>query len=324
MKFDPPVIAAGITGLIALVVAVWTALWTRRTAMTTEKLKAALADQSKERNARLDYEYEARKRLYQELEPLLFRLVDASDEAWHRVLSLARSARFGKIAPDHGWLWSRGYYLMSTVYKLLVPMAVIRLFEEKLTFVDLAVEPRLRDQYFLAKTLDRSFTGDHDLKEKTESYEPDDHHAEELRETEPARYWRQGLYIGAVDIAAAALIVRTDGSPPRIMRYGEFEQALRGRKTDAFEPVFEVFLGFHPETRPLLWRILLAQAAIYKSFVALRTLPRTEKFQPLRTLSGKELDLLAWNGETADAELKRVAARAQKHVGDTFRSIASN
>lgn len=200
-------------------------------------------------------------------------------------------------------------------------MAVIRLFEEKLTFVDLSVEPRLRDQYFLVKALDRSFTDDHDLA-AGEPYDPNADRAEELRVQNPAHYWPQGLYIGALDNAAAALIVRDGDNAPRIMRYGDFEEALRGRTTTAFEVVFEVFLGFHPQTRPVLWRILLAQAAIYKSLVALRTLPRTAAFNPLRTLNDKELELLVWRGDTVDEDLRQAAMLAHKHVTRTFRRIA--
>jgi hypothetical protein len=319
MKLDAPVIAAGITGFVALVVA----LWTRRTSVTVEQLKAALADQSKERDARRDYEYEARKRLYEELEPLLFRLVDASDEAWHRILSLARSARRNDIAANGGWLDSpENYYLRSTVYKLLVPMAVVRLFEEKLTFVDLAVEPRLRDQYFLAKTLDRSFTDDFALAANL-SYDPNDEDAFTLRKENPAMYWRQGLYLGALDIAAGALIVRDAQSKPRIMGYGDFEKTLTEQTTDAFDEVLDVFLHFHPTTRPVLWRILVAQAAIYKTFVCLRSLPRTAHFDPLRHLRDEELALLAWKVEPAvDDDLKEVARIAHDHVRTTFRRIS--
>ncbi len=44
----------------------------------SEVLKVTIADEKAEKDARRDYLYEARKRLYQEYEPLFFQLVGLS------------------------------------------------------------------------------------------------------------------------------------------------------------------------------------------------------------------------------------------------------
>src|SRR6266571_930724 len=113
-----------------------------------EAYKDTLVEQQEERNARRDYQYEARKRLYQQYEPLLFQLVECCENAKERIYSLARTARLGDLEPK-GWLSSKDYYLSSTIYFLLSPLVVFKLMQRSLTLVDLTVDPYLNDQYLL-------------------------------------------------------------------------------------------------------------------------------------------------------------------------------
>jgi hypothetical protein len=130
-----------------------------------EELKAKL-DRSNvefgtENQARKDYEYEARKRLYQQCEPLLFQLVELSENALHRIYSLARTSRRGELGGNRGWLSdTHAYYLASTIYNLLAPLVIYRLIQRRLTLVDLTVDPHINSQYLLAKRLYISFTDD--------------------------------------------------------------------------------------------------------------------------------------------------------------------
>ena len=71
----------------------------RRSAADLELLKAALSDQSALRNARVEYEYEARKRLYTECGPLLFQLAELAERALGRIAGLAHSAAEGNLDP---------------------------------------------------------------------------------------------------------------------------------------------------------------------------------------------------------------------------------
>jgi hypothetical protein len=58
---------------------------------TLEKIKNDLEIKKDEQAARRDYEYEARKRLYQECEPILFQFVELSESALKRIYALARN-----------------------------------------------------------------------------------------------------------------------------------------------------------------------------------------------------------------------------------------
>jgi len=82
---DPAVIAAFIAAFASLLVAILGYFITKKNQSEVETLKAHLAEQQAERDARRDYEYEARKRLYHDYRPLLFQLVERSQVALNRI-----------------------------------------------------------------------------------------------------------------------------------------------------------------------------------------------------------------------------------------------
>jgi len=239
------------------------------------RLAADLKDVTAERDARRDYEYEARKRLYEQYEPLLFQLVERSESALHRVYSLARSAREGNLSiAGDGWLDSQGYYMVSTMYILLAPIAVFRLMQNRLTFVDLSVDPGIAARYALGKILYLSFTCDFELAKCKPSleYEPHIKDWETSRKTQPSRYWRQGIALGRLDNALDDLLVVRD-QEWRLRTFGEYESLLYGQTqenliTDSWR-FADILSGFHPYTRPVLWRILIVQAHVHRLIVGL-------------------------------------------------------
>src|SRR5918994_17922 len=192
---DVAILTAVLAALTSLAVAFVNYFGSRRTQKEVESLRAELAERKSEKDARRDYEYEARKRLYQECEPLLFQLCELSENALNRIYGLARSARTGNLDPPDNWLDGPGYYMASTIYNLLAPVAVFKLMQRRLTFVDLTVEPRIKAQYNLAKHIAVSFTDDFDIAalHPPIEYDPTTPASRELREKNPAQFWRQGL-----------------------------------------------------------------------------------------------------------------------------------
>jgi hypothetical protein len=223
-------------------------------------LKATLDDRNSASAARRDYEYEARKRLYDEVEPLLFQVYEALEEAHHRVRSLARTARNGNL----GWLAGDGYYLTSTVYKLLLPVAHLRLIQRRMTFVDLGLDPHIELRYLLLKLHARSFTDDFIFAQTSPPLPYDPNHAEwpKKREENPAVYARQALTVGDLECVADLLIVR-DGEKSRAMSYGEFDGLVTKSLIDEnLLEAFMLFRGFSPQRKPVLARLLVAQACL--------------------------------------------------------------
>ena len=282
----------------------------RQTAEHSAALQHRLAEQKAERDAERDYEYEARKSLYANAEPLLFRLGEAAENALYRVISLARTARDGDLGSTRrSWLSEPGYYMASTIYNLLAPCAVYRLLRERLTFVDLGVAPRTQMKYLLAKIHYLSFTEDFALAntEPTLDYSPFVDHWKAKRLEDPARYWRQGTNIGWVDIAVDSLLATEGDGSRRLVSYGEFQsrfEASAHSEDSAFAPFIDLFLYLNPETRPVLWRILVLQAVTCRNLlVVLRDRPSHDLLFSQVPSEG-ELELaLDWRPDGRHAEV---------------------
>lgn len=277
-------IGTSLTALITIVVAFFTQRSNKKTQRelkqleldnneTLAKLNAALGESKSEEDARRDYDYEARKRLYREAEPLLFRLSEASENALHRIFSLARTARNGDLGPTQpSWLQQPGYYMASTIYNLLAPTVIFRLLQDRLTLVDLTRDRRISNHYLLAKWLYISFTDDYVLAQMTplSEYDPFIEGWREKRLAMPEKYWFQGLALGRLDIAIETMIKPAQDGPGRCISFGEFEtifyEDLKSDKSK-FAAFADMFLDFHPARRPILWRILVAQAHLHAALM---------------------------------------------------------
>jgi hypothetical protein len=267
--------AAVIASVIAAVASVCGALitavlGTRIKARNDERLKvfeAKLTDAQAERDAARDYRYDAIKRLYTDLQPLLFQLSSLCESAYMHTRGLARTGRKGGLGtgPD-SWLLD-DYYRLSTVYRLLVPTAVVQLIQRRLTLVDLSVDDALRERYRLARALAATWNSGFDIaaSEPTLKYRPHDPDAETRAAAEPAVYGLQHLYAGQVEAVASCLIVRDPGDePPRYRTYGEFEhEYANGTARERVAPAVQLIATLHPRTHPLLWRTLIVQAHLF-------------------------------------------------------------
>jgi hypothetical protein len=302
---DTAVVVALISAGVSLVVAVLAQLGNRRTSIRL----AELEEERAERSARRDYEYEARKRLYEECEPLLFQAVELATTARSRVLSLARTARNGDLGPDgSGWLSGPGYYFKSTAYQLFAPVSIFRLLQQRLTGVDLSLDQRLRTQYEVLKLLFLSFNADFDLARcapvlpyEPDKTDPDERGRETLLAADPARYARQGLYRGILDVVVESMIV--DG---RSLTFGEFLRAwdqrgsaLHGSRGELLYLLAE----FHPARKPVLWRVLIAQHLLYTALL---------RDEPIDAPLSSSLEDLDWRpaGDAHDDDAVREPVRA--------------
>ena len=111
--------AALIAAVASLIVAIVTAFKTYRAQQALARLDSQLQEQRAERDARRDYEYEAKKRLYTQCEPIIFQAMELAENFRHRVLSLARSARTGDLLPDGIRLASFDRRILLHLHRLL-------------------------------------------------------------------------------------------------------------------------------------------------------------------------------------------------------------
>ncbi len=301
------IILALVAALTSLIVAGVSYFSTRKNTHDIESVKANLAEKLAGKNARRDYEYEARKRLYQQYEPLFFQLIELSESALRRIEGLARSASQGNLMPDHtGWLapndYYYDYYMASTIYRLLAPLAVVKLMQRLLTLVDLTVDPHINNQYALAKWLYMSFTEDFALARIKPCLDYDPNHEKRLEKQrrKPEKYWRQGIFAGVLDNAVEALLVHDPNEFMRCMSFGEFESTYKTSQEHKFYAFIELFKNFHPKTRPVLWRVLITQAYLYKAMLHAREMRLTDTNNHhlpklLRPMSEKEHQDFDWH-----------------------------
>jgi hypothetical protein len=285
------IITAGISAGISIL----SIYLTKKNDVTLEKLKSKLEIEKAEHDARRDYEYEARKRLYQECEPILFQFAELSESALRRIYALARNAKEGNLGPERYWLSTDHYFIRSTIYRLIAPMAAFKLLQHRLTNIDLKLDRSINIQYILAKILYYTFSSSPDLARNDPAipYDPDQIGAEskdleestkrERRVKYPEKFWLQGLKVGTIDILAETLIVSEKGGDnnSRIKSFGEFEQQffkksdnIVSQNNNIFEVFFTIFSYFHPRTRPVLWRVLITQAYLYN---AIKNIHNTEE-----------------------------------------------
>jgi hypothetical protein len=240
-----------------------------------------------DKDARRDYEYEAKKRLYQECEPILFEFSELSESALKRIYALAKNAKEGNLGPNRYWLSTDHYFIRSTIYRLIAPLAAFKLLQHKLTNIDLKMDYSINIQYILAKILYYTFSSSPDLAKSNPAifYDPDqigtdyqsltESDKTQMREKYPERFYIQGLKVGNLDTLSESLIVESGNKDVRIKSFGEFEiEFLKNEKSNLDKKKFETFITmfsfFHPKTRPVLWRVLITQAFLYKAIMNIR------------------------------------------------------
>jgi hypothetical protein len=148
--------------------------------------------------------------------------------------------------------------------------------QRALTLVDLGVSPFITAQYNLAKILYLTLICDFEFasEDPIVEYTPNVKGWEEKRTQLPSRYWRQGLPLGRLDIAVEELLESRENKK-FLKTFGEYENYVYNYSeregndqkiylAPGFENVVDIFLGFHPKTRPILWRILVAQAHLHR------------------------------------------------------------
>lgn len=265
---------AVIAAISALVVAIVNHFSTRSNQLAIQVLQQA----QKETDAKRDYEYEARKRLYHECGPILFQVAELAEGAYFRITGLAGTASHGNLEPGPKSYLRTDYYLLSTLYRLLAPSAALKLLQRRLTSVDLSLDNGVQRGYILLRQAFLAF-GDEFAFAKSGPvlpYTPFDENARAKSKSEPARYWRQGLPLGVIESSIEALLL-SGSEGLRVMTYAEFESEYNkegSRVHKEFSDITFLFKDFHPRTRPVLWRMLVTQACLYRALYQLSSLGR--------------------------------------------------
>jgi len=233
------------------------------------------------RAAQRDYEYDAKKKLLTEVQPLLFELSERSCEAFWRIYGVAKSDKQGRLnlaSKKPRFRPGSKYYLPSTIYRLLVPVVLYRMLETELGRFDFSLVPEATEKYRRVKLLHRTWNSGAPLAGCGTAIAYDPEGMEESEDGyDAAVHSLQHVRLGDLDNVIDLLTVHEADGTTRYMRYGEFydKYQLRHDKTErsvgsswsaqdfkTLNRVATVFANFSPATKPVLWRMLLTQAVV--------------------------------------------------------------
>jgi hypothetical protein len=211
-----------------------------------EELKDQLATNKSKEDAHRDYKYESITRLYREFQPALLQLIELSDSALRRIYRFADVAKEGKL---EGWLSdSHNYFTITTVYRLIAPLAAYKILRSKLTLVDINVDTSISFQYTIAKTIYDTISDDIDLAKRL------------VKRILSLKYdpnivgfgKRQGLFVGTVEKLIEDLIVQEANNISRVKSYGEFENEFFNSELNEWKQPWDkaarLYTTFHPKT----------------------------------------------------------------------------
>ena len=262
---DPPVKASLITGIVALILAIWNFFTGRKSQIDLEILKSNLVQKNSEEAARREYEFEARKRLYHEYEPIKFQLLESCENASYLINGLCQ--RFVVKNNEVIGILPEGNYLnLAIMYHLMMPVVYFKIIKMKITNIDLQLDYRIHLQYLLNKAIYISFYSDSEIcKLANIDYTPYVHNWKELREINPCRYRRQGFAVGRLDNAVEEF--KIVANPDQLISFGDFERKIKDISildfSSSLGTVKDLFNEFSPFTRPILWRIIIIQYVLH-------------------------------------------------------------
>jgi hypothetical protein len=318
-----------ISGITATVIAIGSALYAyfvtdrqkKKQELEMEKLRSELQDNNSERNARRDYEYEARKKLYEEYEPVFFRFSETAEWAYYRIKGLANRAAEGRF-DEKSWLKYDSYYLQSTIYYLMAPLSYYILLRRRLTFVDLRVDKNIYSSYILGKILFASFSDAFVIAQKMGvPYTP----------FEGANHTRQDIPIGITE-NIADLIIEVDTEAVdswKVLSLAKFQNIFKTGNNSDLQFFEEMLMAFHPQRLPVLWGTLIVQVIIYKVIINLRKGSGASSKQVLLKEISKAIDDIDisdfdWHQKSQqgdrqyEPELLHLFSCAHKYIEDTI------
>ena len=161
-----------------------------------------------DRKADVDYQSNARKRLYEAIEPLRLQLLFATRDVVDRVHG---HVRLGKSGTPTWNMEIDKYYVQSFVYRLLRPLAIGQLIQRQMSIADFRVDERGIELLTFDELARRMLAGsdivlDHDADWGAQS----DH-----------------LFSDNLQVAAAALLVRDPNGVTRVVDFAEFAAQVR-------------------------------------------------------------------------------------------------
>lgn len=257
------------------------------------------ATEQNRQKTQLEYELQARTKLYENCEPLLFLAGESCRHVYNKVKVLMRLTRVdpttllesgrlvmmeevdekregdAHIGGDTPAVYKfAGYYLLSVVHDIAQVLGYYWLLKRAVSITDIRLDPSIQVQYLLLKHMMLVWTRDYDFGEKPplndlKKYVPSSSHLRPVVQ----RDWKQpppkpdavkqGCTRGQLEEIARNMVSIKDGES-RVLEYDEF----RNKFLDADDnfrhiiaPLMCLVHGFHPETHYVVRRMLFYMAS---------------------------------------------------------------
>lgn len=201
------------------------------------------------RQAMLDYEYNAKKRLYEAVGPLRFQLLIACRDVVRRVSGHTRATNWNLDPAE--------YYGKNTMYRLLRPLAICTLIERKMNAADFSVDPRTIDLLRFEVGAYRMLTN----RDPLPYY--DDSKLDWATQS-------QHVFRDNLRRASTALIERSDASGGSVMDYAEYLETFDDPADDErLRPLALILLGAKGTLadNPVFWTRVVGYAFLCQSFI---------------------------------------------------------
>jgi hypothetical protein len=310
---DPTVKAAWITGVISLVTALFSIALTVYTQAKTAKanrardiaiaandmelarLNASLAERRDAEAAQRDYTYDARKRLYADVNPLLFRLREICEGSIWRIRRIVNEEI--RVVTDDRKRTDR--HVRTTAHRLAGPLVVAQELQRHLTAVDLSVDATIKAQYIVSRELLWILHTGKDIAKAP----PAISYLGEGEDDEP----RQHLTFAQLQRLVDVFTVKENGGTRRPLQLNELEDhQSRQDISKVLERMETLFTSASPSSTPVLWRLLIAQASLMHVLIDLvdRSSATVERILP------PSIDAFAWKpggpGESFESQIGAV------------------
>jgi hypothetical protein len=207
-----------------------------------QQIESYLADQAAQRQ----YDWVARKRLYEAIGPLRFQLLLACRDWAGRVVAHGTQERYDMNVAT--------YYGRSTLYRLIRPVTIGLLIERQMAYADFAVDPAAVQLLRFSNSVRQCLSGEFLVAGHSQiNWDEQEQH----------------VFAEVLSTAAAALVRPAGEQAERVMRFDELRDCLQQHDFVAKVAPFPALLaGFTPASKPLLWVRMIGYARICQQFVA--------------------------------------------------------
>ena len=280
------------------------------------RLNASLAQRRDKEAAQTDYTYYARKRLYTEVNPLLFRLRELCPGSIWRIRRIVNEnikvvSEDNKVRTD--------YLVRTTTQRLVGPLVVAQEIQRHMTAVDLRVDPAIKAQYIVSRELLWIL---HEGK-AIAAAPPANRYQGEGAPEEPRQHLTFAQLQRLVDVFTKP---EKDGTR-RPLKLNELEDRKSEKGiADVLRQMKKLFASASPSSTPVLWRLLIAQASLMHVLIDLvdRSSATVDRVLPV------DIEAFAWkpggdesfNSEVnaVDTFLRERLSRSGLHLASASRS----